>query len=257
MVSGAPTEVVFNAAGQRFSEWNGTTRAQLQGKYYLGIHPVAFYTNGSGAAAHFEHQDWLGTERMRTTYNGGVEGTFTSLPWGDAQTVASGTDLDANHYAMLDYDAETATDHAQFRQYGDTPGNWHSPDPYSGSYDSSDPQSFNRYSYALNNPVDLVDPLGLFPLLYCETTSDAGNDYPGDPSSVGVTGGGTTCYIVDDGGARGGGTSVSNGRGAGGGGGSARNSGKTYQLLNNNQSLRDCGQDAKGGFRSFVFKYEA
>jgi hypothetical protein len=36
-----------------------------------------------------------------------------------------------------------------------------SPDPYSGSYDTSNPQSFNRYSYALNNPAALTDPEGL------------------------------------------------------------------------------------------------
>jgi RHS repeat-associated protein len=168
--SGTPTEFVFNANGQRVSEWNGSTRAQLKGKYYWGGTPVAYYTtaaSSAGAGAHFEHQDWLGTERMRTSYNSGnnptyaVEGTFTSEPWGDAQTVASGTDLDANHYAALDYDAETATDHAQFRQYGDTPGNWKSPDPYYGSYDQSNPQSMNRYVYALDNPLSNIDPSGL------------------------------------------------------------------------------------------------
>jgi hypothetical protein len=36
-----------------------------------------------------------------------------------------------------------------------------SPDPYSGSYDFTNPQSFNRYSYVLNNPLSMTDPLGL------------------------------------------------------------------------------------------------
>ena len=44
---------------------------------------------------------------------------------------------------------------------------WHlrfdQPDPYSGSYDMTDPQSFNRYSYVQNDPVNFVDPLGLNP----------------------------------------------------------------------------------------------
>jgi YD repeat-containing protein len=83
-VGSAITEYVFNAAGQRVSEWNGAAlwSNPIQGKYYWGGKPVAYYANG---AAHFEHQDWLGTERMRTTYNGVVEGTFTSLPFGDGQ----------------------------------------------------------------------------------------------------------------------------------------------------------------------------
>ena|SRR5688572_14378761 len=44
---------------------------------------------------------------------------------------------------------------------------WHSrfdqPDPYGGSYDLTDPQSFNRYSYVQNDPVNFVDPNGLNP----------------------------------------------------------------------------------------------
>jgi RHS repeat-associated protein len=129
----------------------------LKGKYFWGTMPVAFYNPAS--AAHFEHQDWLGTERMRTAYNGGVEGTFTSLPFGDAQT-PPGVSGDANNFATLDYDAETSTDHAQFRQYSSTQGNWLSPDPYQGSYDFANPQSFNRYAYAGNSPLAGVDPSG-------------------------------------------------------------------------------------------------
>src|SRR6266852_3277082 len=35
------------------------------------------------------------------------------------------------------------------------------PDPYDGSYDLTDPQSFNRYAYTQNDPVNLIDPTGL------------------------------------------------------------------------------------------------
>jgi hypothetical protein len=35
------------------------------------------------------------------------------------------------------------------------------PDPYSGSYDFSNPQSMNRYVYVLNEPVSNIDPIGL------------------------------------------------------------------------------------------------
>ncbi len=143
------------------SEWNGATRAQLQGKYYWGAKPVAYYANGS---THFEHQDWLGTERMRTTYNGGVEGSYQSLPFGDGQAT-SGADTDANHYAQLDLDAESGTAHAQQRQDSNAQGRWLSPDPYHGSYQTRNPQSFNRYVYAGNNPLAAADPSGLLACL--------------------------------------------------------------------------------------------
>lgn len=156
VVGSTATEFVFNANGQRVSVWNGTTRSQLRGQYYWGSKPVAYYSGGS---THFQHQDWIGTERLRTTYNGAVEGTFTSLPFGDSQTTL-GTDGDAYHYAMLDLDSEDNTNHAQFRQYSSTQGRWLSPDPYSGSYDFSNPQSLNRYTYSSNLPLTFVDPLG-------------------------------------------------------------------------------------------------
>ena len=35
------------------------------------------------------------------------------------------------------------------------------PDPYDGSYSLTDPQSFNRYAYVQNDPVNFVDPSGL------------------------------------------------------------------------------------------------
>jgi len=157
VVGGATTEFLFNANGQRVSVWNGANNTEYRGEYYWGSKPVAFYYNGQ---TYFQHQDWEGTERMRTAYNGSVAATFTSLPFGDAQMTASGSDTDAYHYAMLDSDSESDTDHAQFRQYNSTQGRWLSPDPYYGSYDFFNPQSFNRYVYALNNPLSFIDPLG-------------------------------------------------------------------------------------------------
>jgi RHS repeat-associated protein len=175
VVSGTATEFVFNTNGQRVSVWDGSSRTQLRGQYYWGGKPVAFY---AGGATHFQHQDWLGTERMRTGYNGGVEAAFTSLPFGDAQTTASGSDLDPYHFAALDHDSETSTDHAQFRQYNNTQGRWLSPDPYSGSYDVTNPQSMNRYVYALNNPLSSIDPSGLY-LVYLEWGDGKGGSMGG------------------------------------------------------------------------------
>jgi RHS repeat-associated protein len=181
VTSSGTIQFVFNANGQRVSVWNGSTQTELRGQYYWGSQPVAFYAGGQ---TYFQHQDWLGTERLRTAYNGGVEAAFTSLPFGDAQTTASGTDLDPYHYATLDYDSETSTDHAQFRQYNSTEGRWHSPDPYSGSYDTSNPQSFNRYAYVLNMPLSGTDSSGQ----YCDLWTGCGTgDCANDPN----------CYVGD------------------------------------------------------------
>lgn len=117
---------------------------------------MAYYNDGE---AIFDHQDWLGTERAQTTYDGQIQGTYSSLPFGDG-FAASGNDWDALHFAGLDHDYESDTDHALYRQYSPTQGRWMSPDPDSASYDFANPQSLNRYPYVLNNPLSLVDPDG-------------------------------------------------------------------------------------------------
>jgi RHS repeat-associated protein len=156
---GVAREFVFDWKGQRTSIWDGVTTAQVQGQAYWGTIPIEFYNDG----AFFQHQDWLGTERLRTSSTGTATGSYTSLPFGDGYNF-SGADNDAYHFAQLDHDSATDTQHAQFRQYSDTQGRWMSPDPYDGSYDLSNPQSFNRYSYVLNNPLSAADPDGLFTL---------------------------------------------------------------------------------------------
>lgn len=100
----------------------------------------------------------MGTERMRTDYAGAVADTDVSLPFGDGFNESFSeayANQDNNHFAGLESDTESFTDHAQFRQYAELQGNWMSPDPYDGSYDITNPQSFNRYSYVLNKPISL------------------------------------------------------------------------------------------------------
>ncbi len=170
----------------RLTSRNVNTGAQTQGQYYWGGKRVGFYSGGS---LYFQHQDWMGTERARTTYNGGVEGKFASLPFGDGLTTVSGTDLDAYHFATVDHDYEDETDHAQFRQYSEAQGHWLAPDPYGGSHDFSNPQSFNRYAYVLNNPLSNVDPDGR-ECVWGDGSYDASDDPDtGSPEGCAAAGG--------------------------------------------------------------------
>ena len=47
------------------------------------------------------------------------------------------------------------------RRYQSSMSRFNQPDPYDGSYNLADPQSFNRYAYTQNDPVNFVDPTGL------------------------------------------------------------------------------------------------
>jgi hypothetical protein len=48
-----------------------------------------------------------------------------------------------------------------FRRYNRWQSRFDQPDPSDGSYDTTDPQSFNRYAYVQGDPVNFVDPTGL------------------------------------------------------------------------------------------------
>jgi len=81
--------------------------------------------------------------------------------FGDAFADASGTDDNTfDGFAGLWGGPGDLTNHALYREYANTAGRWMSPDTYTGSYDLSNPQSFNRYSYVLNNPLAFTDPTG-------------------------------------------------------------------------------------------------
>ena len=99
-------------------------------------------------------------------------------------------------------DSESLLDYAWNRYYDNTTGRFLTPDPYKGSGDPYNPQSWNRYGYGLNDPVGNNDPSGLS-VCY----------YPGDYGDEGL-GVGLWGPCPDDG------EYYPTGRGAGGGGGS-------------------------------------
>ena len=69
-------------------------------------------------------------------------------------------DQDSAHFAGLEHDPESGTEHAEYRNYASAQGRWLAPDPYDGSCDFSNPQTFNRYAYVGNNPLSFTDPSG-------------------------------------------------------------------------------------------------
>ena len=148
-------DLLFDLQGHKTAIMSGSNVVEEDTR--LDGRPLALLLSGNLV---FEHQDWLGTERLLTAGDGTESGSYTSNPFGDVFG-DQGADLDPYHYAGLDHDYETGLEHAQFREYASAGGRWMSPDPYAGSYDWSNPQSLNRYSYALNDPQSLSDPLGL------------------------------------------------------------------------------------------------
>jgi RHS repeat-associated protein len=70
--------------------------------------------------------------------------------------------LNRINYKFTGYerDTETGNDYAFARYYSQVEERFLSPDPLDG--DASDPQTLNKYAYVRNNPVNSIDPSGMF-----------------------------------------------------------------------------------------------
>jgi RHS repeat-associated protein len=64
-------------------------------------------------------------------------------------------------FTAKERDIETGLDYFGARYYGSMMGRFTSADPLIASGRAAVPQSWNRYSYVLNNPLNLIDPNGL------------------------------------------------------------------------------------------------
>ena len=144
----------YDLAGKRASRWDGTTAAASLIQAYVNWNGEQIASYGAGQVI-YRHADLLGTFRLSTLYNGISTVADKSLPFGEAD----GT-VPPIQFAGLWADTASNTDLAIFREYSPASGRWMSPDPYDGSYDASNPQSLNRYSYVLSNPMSLSDPSG-------------------------------------------------------------------------------------------------
>ncbi len=169
VVTSAGTDrFTFDQQGRRFANWQDGNAYIKEEQFYGDQGAVAFFSVAD-AIIHFAHDDATGTQRMRTDNVGSPPSSpatakFASLPFGEVNG-SSGSDLDPSHFAWLDQDgtfsaSSLGLQHATFREYNSIQGRWMSPDPYSGSYDETNPQSLNRYSYVMNNPLGYTDPTG-------------------------------------------------------------------------------------------------
>jgi RHS repeat-associated protein len=63
---------------------------------------------------------------------------------------------------LKERDIETGLDYFGARYYASAQGRFTGADPLLSSGRQEDPQTWNRYSYTLNNPLCLLDPTGMF-----------------------------------------------------------------------------------------------
>lgn len=177
---GTTATYAYDASGRRIEKTTGSTTVYMA--YDLSGHLQAEYTsatvnrfevyqpdNGkhlvtySASQTFFDLQDFVGSERVKTTQNGNYESS-ANLPFGD-NLFSYGPALGLAgpiHFTGMNTDSETGLSHAWFRQYSPTQGRWMTPDPSGmGAVDPTNPQSWNQYAYVMNNPTNFIDLVGL------------------------------------------------------------------------------------------------
>ena len=117
---------------------------------------TAVYT--SAGLAYYRHSDHLGSSRLATTPSRTLYSSTAYAPFGEPYDEAGTTDR-----SFTGQDEDTTSGMYDFleRRYNPTAGRWLSPDPAGlGAVDPTNPQTWNRYAYVMNNPLGLIDLIG-------------------------------------------------------------------------------------------------
>lgn len=178
--SGTPVSDLFvtlrDEAGRVLSKWTMAPNAPE-----VGFRPIMDYVDGGGGSLAQLSWDAIGTPELRylvpdhlgstrhvfTTYNGHMSHNefrpFGALDAEHSYGIEATDLLFTGHErdqpgADLFGETNTGLDYMHARYYSPNLGRFMSVDPVGGTVGSS--QSWNRYSYVLNEPVGLIDPDG-------------------------------------------------------------------------------------------------
>ena len=153
IANGQTESYVYDEAGQLLAESGATNRDYI---WMDGI-PVANIDTSSGSSTMtYVTADQLGTPRVIANANGNTlwQLPYQGNPWAEQSPVSNGYTYNLR-FAGQYYDQETGISYNINRDY----------DPSTGRAPQSDPigpaGGWSTYAYALNNPLNYTDPLGL------------------------------------------------------------------------------------------------
>jgi RHS repeat-associated protein len=173
---------VYDAGGNRVAtKINDVWQYVVYDAFGKLVAEYGVVSEGLGGVKYVQ-QDWQGSVRTVVNNNGFVVGRTDHQAFGNdvgygvgQRSVEQGYSVGKvakQGYGMTERDDATGLDHTWFIKNENQAGRWTSPDPYNGSMNLGDPQSFNRYSYVTSDPVNYVDPSGLLlaiPQYECHT----------------------------------------------------------------------------------------
>jgi RHS repeat-associated protein len=150
------TQIVYDPSGGKLALMNG----QLLNKAFVPLPggDTAVYT--PSGLAYYRHTDWLGSSRLDSTPARSMFSSTAYAPYGENYDGSGATDLS---FTGQNQDTVPGLYDFMFREYSPNQARWISPDPAGrGAVSMTNPQSWNRYAYVGNSPLNATDPLGLF-----------------------------------------------------------------------------------------------
>ncbi len=111
----------------------------------------------------YYHTDAIGSVRMTTDANGGVLERYDFQPFGVACGTACGTGTTPEAIQFAGKERDAGFDYFGARSFEGVTGRFTTVDPALNDEALFDPQLWNRYAYARNNPLAFVDPDGRDP----------------------------------------------------------------------------------------------
>ncbi len=155
--SGTYFQIVYSPMGSKLAVMKGQTIQQAFVPLPGGT--TAEYL--SWGLSHYRHPDWLGSERLESNTTHAILQDTAYAPFGEPYAELSGGNGEIS-FTGQNKDTDWLNYDFTYREYDPRQSRWISPDPSgAAAVDPSNPQSWNRYVYVLNNPLNAFDPDGL------------------------------------------------------------------------------------------------
>lgn len=161
---------VYDAGGQRVGTQVGGTLTSVMVYDMNGKLIAEYNTTPVNGGTQYIFNDQQGSPRAITSTSGAIVARHDYVAFGEELGIVGmrtagqgygGADASRKKYASMEKDEATGMSHTLWRKYDSFSARWTTPDPYSGSMQLASPQSFNRYAYVNNDPVNHVDLTGL------------------------------------------------------------------------------------------------
>lgn len=157
------TEIVYGPSGAKLALFlNGSSLF----KAFVPLPGGAEAVYNSSGLQYYRHADWLGTSRLATTSSRTLYYSGAYAPFGENYAGLGTQDLS---FTGQNQDTESSAAGGAgglydflYREQSPVQGRWLSPDPAGlAAVNPADPQSWNRYAYVGNRPLNRTDALGL------------------------------------------------------------------------------------------------